>query len=262
MTGGRMPDALLADVLGRLAVATGAGIDLRRAWTSEAARVPPRWRPTMQAVARSLTAGEALGEALGAAGAAFPPLVRGMLAVGAETGREPEMCRTLAGCLKRSARNARPLRACFARLPGINAQQCADLAAWSRAMSIALGTGMDVGRAVGMAATAVPALAIDPDEVRGLVRSGLTLSDVFRRTNRFPASLVEAVAVGEASGTVPERLDRLADAFDDEATRRFRVAAQSAAWTCWAAFAVVVVVLVFRVFTAYLAILQDAGRPL
>lgn len=129
-------------------------------------------------------------------------------------------------------------------------------------MSIALGTGMDVGRAVGMAAMVVPALAVDADAVRGLLRSGLSLSDVLRRTQRFPASVVEAVAVGEATGTVPERLDRLADFLDDEATRRFRVAARSAAWTCWAAFAAVVIVIVFRVFTGYLAILQDAGRPL
>lgn len=262
MTRGRMPNALLADMFGRLAVATGAGIDLRRAWRSESARVPARWRPTMDAVARALEAGASLGDALSAAGPAFPPLVRGLLTVGAETGHEPEMCRELAGFLKRAARNARPLRAIFAGLPGIAARQCADLATWSRVMSIALGTGMDVGRAVGMAAMVVPALAVDADAVRGLLRSGLSLSDVLRRTQRFPASVVEAVAVGEATGTVPERLDRLADFLDDEATRRFRVAARSAAWTCWAAFAAVVIVIVFRVFTGYLAILQDAGRPL
>ena len=29
---GRMPNAVLADVLGRLAIALAAGVDLRRAW--------------------------------------------------------------------------------------------------------------------------------------------------------------------------------------------------------------------------------------
>jgi hypothetical protein len=40
-----MPTALVADVLGRLAIALAAGVDPRRAWTSESARVPPRHRP-------------------------------------------------------------------------------------------------------------------------------------------------------------------------------------------------------------------------
>lgn len=262
MTYGRIPDALLADVLSRLAVATGAGVDLRRAWKSESARVPSRWRPAMEQAARALEAGTSLGEALAASGDAFPPIVRGMLAAGAETGHEPEMCRELAGFLKRSSRNARPLRTLFARLPGIEARKLADLSAWSRVVAIGLATGMDVGRAVGMAAVAVPAFAVDADTVREGLRSGLSLSDVLRRTRRFPTQLVEAVAVGEMSGTVPERLDHLATSFDEEATRRFRVAARTAAWSVWAACALVVAVIVIRVFTGYLAILEDAGRPL
>ena len=36
-----LPDAFLADMLGRLATALGAGIDLRRAWAGETARAPP-----------------------------------------------------------------------------------------------------------------------------------------------------------------------------------------------------------------------------
>lgn len=262
MRRGRMPDALLADILGRLAVATGAGVDLQRAWSSEAARVPSGWRPAMEQVARSLAAGAALPDALASAGDVFPPVVRGMLAAGAETGHEPETCRDLAAFLKRSARHARPLRRAFARLPGIGAERLAELAVWCRVMSLALGTGMDVGRAIALGSAVAPALAIDPAAVTDDLRSGHALGDALRRAGRFPPLLVEAVAVGEMSGTVPEALGRMADRFDDEATRRFHTAAKAAAWSVWAAFALVVVILVFRVFTGYLAILQDAGRPL
>lgn len=258
----RLPDALLADVLSRLAVALGAGIDLRRAWASETARVPAAWRPAFADVSRQLAAGTALGDALHAAGDAFPPLVRGMLTAGAETGHEPETCRALAVFLKRSARHARPLRRLFARLPGIDAHRLADLANWSRVVALALGAGMDVGRAVAMGTAAVPALAIDADGLRAEIRAGRTLHEALRRCGLFPPPLIEAIGVGEMTGTVPERLERLADHYDEEATRRFHVAATAAAWAAWGAFAVVVILVAYRVFTGYLAILEDAGRPL
>ena len=95
-----LPDALLADMLGRLATALAAGIDLRRAWASETARTPARLRPVMEAVSAALAGGAGLGAALAAAGAAFPPFVRGMVAVGDETGHEPETLRSVSETLR------------------------------------------------------------------------------------------------------------------------------------------------------------------
>ena len=54
LTRREMPRAMVADMLGRLAIALGAGIDLRRAWQMEIPRVPAAWRPRMEMVARSL----------------------------------------------------------------------------------------------------------------------------------------------------------------------------------------------------------------
>jgi type IV pilus assembly protein PilC len=105
-----MPDAFLADMLGRLATALGAGIDLRRAWAGEAARSPRRWRPAMDAVAAALANGAGLGAALAAAGTAFPPFVRGMVAVGDETGHEPETLRDVSETLRAGIRARRALR--------------------------------------------------------------------------------------------------------------------------------------------------------
>ena len=106
----RMPDAVLADLLGRLSVALAAGIDLRRAWAGEVARAPAAWRPRMEEVARGLAEGSGLAESMGRAGAAFPPLVRGMVAVGDETGHEAETLREIAELLHRTVRAARALR--------------------------------------------------------------------------------------------------------------------------------------------------------
>ena len=105
----RMPPALLADVLGRLAISLAAGIDPRRAWTSESARVPRRWQPQMEAAARTLAVGGGLADALRATDGAFPPFVVGMAAVGAETGHEAETLRQLADVLRGTVRSTRAL---------------------------------------------------------------------------------------------------------------------------------------------------------
>ena len=59
-----MPRKILADMLGRLAVALSAGIDLRRAWKLESTRVPAVWRPRRQKVAQALAEGNPLAESL------------------------------------------------------------------------------------------------------------------------------------------------------------------------------------------------------
>jgi len=105
-----MPRAMVADVLGRLSVALGAGIDLRRAWKMEMARVPAAWRPRMEMVGKSLAEGSPLAEALAAAGDTFSPLVRGMVAVGDRTGHEAETLRELSATLERGVRASRALR--------------------------------------------------------------------------------------------------------------------------------------------------------
>ena len=101
---------MVADMLGRLSVALGAGIDLRRAWKMEIARIPAAWRPRMETVGKALAEGSPLAEALAAAGDTFSPLVRGMVAVGDRTGHEAETLRELSNALQRSIRTTRELR--------------------------------------------------------------------------------------------------------------------------------------------------------
>ena len=105
-----MPTALVADVLGRLAIALAAGVDPRRAWTSESARVPPRHRPAMEAASRALAAGGGIADAMRAAEGAFPAFVIGMAQVGDETGHQAETLRELASTLRGTVRSSRALR--------------------------------------------------------------------------------------------------------------------------------------------------------
>ena len=105
-----MPTALVADVLGRLAIALAAGVDPRRAWTSESARVPPRHRPAMEAASQALAAGGGIADAMRAAEGAFPAFVIGMAQVGDETSHQAETLRELASTLRGTVRSSRALR--------------------------------------------------------------------------------------------------------------------------------------------------------
>ncbi len=331
-----MPDGVLAELLGRIAIATSAGIDMRRAWANEATHAAARWRPAIEAVARGLASGGTLSDSIREAGGTFPPVVQGMLAAAEEAGCEPDVCRELAAQCRRSAQVARKLRQSLikpavqavvavaavsvlilvaggahdmlglglrgvsgviwflaivagvglagwlvflaalrswqrrgivrhlvARLPVIGkAAADAELAAWCRAASLASGIGLDVRRMMTLTSAVAPGLAIDPATAAARLRDGLSLTDLLRETRLFPRSLLEAVGVGELTGTTAETLDRLAEQCDDAAARGFSAAARGAGAAVWLAVAAVVVVLIFRLFSTYVGILQAAGRGL
>lgn len=331
-----MPDGVLAELLGRIAIATSAGIDMRRAWANEATHAPARWRPAIDAVARSLADGASLTDAIVAAGETFPPVVRGMLAAGEQAGCEPDVCRELSAQCRRSAQVARELKRSLikpavqalvavgavcvlilvaghsvdmlglglrgvkgviaflvivagvvlagwllwavalrswrrrgivrhfaARLPVIGrAAADAELAVWCRAAALASGIGLDVRRMVALTSAVAPGLAIDPAAAAARLRGGLSLTDMLRETGLFPRRVLEAVGVGELTGTTAETLDRLADECDDAAGRGFTAVASGAGAAVWITVAAVVGLLVFRLFSAYVGILQGAARGL
>jgi type II secretory pathway component PulF len=105
----RLPDGLLADVLGRLSIALAAGIDIRRAIASEAGRVPASWRPVFEQAAAGVVAGEPLSVALGRPKGAVAPAVLGMIAVGDRTGRDAETLGAVAASLTEAVTARRAL---------------------------------------------------------------------------------------------------------------------------------------------------------
>ena len=77
----------LAALCHRLATATGAGLEDRRIWRSEASRSAGAQQRKLTVVADQLDQGESLEMALRAAGNFFPPLFRQIAAVGELSGR-------------------------------------------------------------------------------------------------------------------------------------------------------------------------------
>jgi type II secretory pathway component PulF len=109
-----IPDAVLADLFGRLSIALGAGVDLRRAWRSESSRVPRSCRPALEAVGQGLGAGDDLSTAVARAADAFPADVRGMIGVGVATGQLAEVLADTSVHLERSIASRRALRGALA----------------------------------------------------------------------------------------------------------------------------------------------------
>lgn len=138
------------------------------------------------------------------------------------------------------------------------ASRAAEAAAWCRVAGLASGVGLDAGRLLELAAGVAPGLAVDPLAVEERLRRGATLAEALDRTGRFPLRVLEVLAVGEATGNVPETLDRLAGQLDDEARAGFEASAQAAGWLVSAAVAVVIAVIIMRIFSVYLGTIQSA----
>jgi type IV pilus assembly protein PilC len=53
-------------------------------------------------------------------------------------------------------------------------------------------------------------------DARRMISEGKSLTDAFKSTGRFPFMLTQMVSVGEATGTLDQMLNKLADFYDDE----------------------------------------------
>lgn len=138
----------------------------------------------------------------------------------------------------------------------------AESAAWCRAAALASGAGIDAGGLVGIASSAAPGLRIDPGAVETRLRSGADLAGALAAAGRFDRRIIEAVEVGEMTGTTPETLDRLATGLEVESRAGLAATARAAGFLAWAAVALLVTLVVIRFFSMYAGLIRDAARPL
>lgn len=145
------------------------------------------------------------------------------------------------------------------RLPVLGrATRAAEAAAWCRAASMAGSAGLDVGALVRLASSVAPGLALDVDSVEAGLRGGATFADTLRAARVFPPVLVEGVAVGELTGTTPEKLERLAEQFDEDARLGFQASAGIAGGIVWVIVAGLIILIIFRIFSFYVGTIQSA----
>ena len=153
-----------------------------------------------------------------------------------------------------------PVRRVVEMVPVVGpALRAAEAAAWCRAASLASAAGLDAGRVASLGAAVAPGLAVDTAALEERLRAGDSLAEALDRTRRFPRRLLEMVAVGEATGTTAETLDRLADDYDRDAADGLKAAIHGIGFLVWAAVAALIGLLVVRIFSDYVAAIRQAA---
>jgi len=148
------------------------------------------------------------------------------------------------------------------RLPVVGAAaEAGEAAVWCRAASLAAHAGVGIGDMVELASRAAPAFACDPHLVEQRLRGGSDLAETLAVVVGVPRVVTEAIAVGEATGTTAEALDRVADHLDEAAARGFAAAVQGLGFLAWTLVAGLVVMIVVGVVGGYARMIEGLARP-
>lgn len=163
----------------------------------------------------------------------------------------------------RSWRNRGPVQRIAVHLPVLGpALSAAEAGAWCRAAALASHAGLDAGRLAALASAAAPGLRIPAAEVEERLRAGDDLAEALGRARRLPGRVLEAVRVGELTGTLPATLDRLAGLLEDESRAGLTAAVRGVGFLAWGAVAVLATMVLYRFFSFYVGLIEQAGRPL
>ncbi|MEX1230523.1 MAG: type II secretion system F family protein [Planctomycetaceae bacterium] len=133
---------------------------------------------------------------------------------------------------------------------------------WAFALTQQAGMPIEASLDSSFRATANGAFLRAMPEAINDVLTGDTLTEALAGTRVFPGDWIEMVSVAEASGTVPEMLQRMSPQLEDQARRTLRALAATLGWVIWAMVAVFIIVLVFRIALMYRDMLMDAGRAI
>ncbi len=136
------------------------------------------------------------------------------------------------------------------------------LARFSWALALTQQTGMAMDRCldVSLRATSNGAYLAAVPRVTAMIRSGEELADGLRATGLFPESYLQTVEVADASGTIPETLERISPDLEAAARRGLAAMVIVAGWLIWAAVAVFIIVLIFRLASFYVGMINDAAK--
>ena len=109
-------------------------------------------------------------------------------------------------------------------------------------------------------ATGNGAFAAVTPMVTAMVTEGEDLSTALNATHLFPRDYLELVRVGEASGTVPETLERLSPQLEEQARRSLGAMTAVLSWCIWGMVAGIIIFFIFRIAMMYVGLLNDAVK--
>ncbi|MFH5802602.1 type II secretion system F family protein [Alienimonas sp. DA493] len=137
------------------------------------------------------------------------------------------------------------------------------LARFSWAFALTQNAGMDLRHALAasFSATENGAFAAAAEPVWAEVRAGSELSPALRSTNLFPRDYLEMIEVAEASGSIPEMLERIGPDLEADARRSLSALSAAVGWGVWALVAGVIIWMIFSVFSQYVGMVNEFSDP-
>lgn len=160
-------------------------------------------------------------------------------------------------------RQQRVLDALLLRVPVVGTcMRAFAIARFSWAYALTQQTGMPIARTISAAfrATGNGAFMGAASEVAGQVQEGEEISAALDSTGLFPDDYLHMVQVAEATGTVPEMLQRLSPEFEGQARRSLAALAAFMGWVVWAIVAGLIVFVIFSVFMKYVGMISDLSK--
>ena len=136
------------------------------------------------------------------------------------------------------------------------------LARFSWAFALTQNAGMDVRNSLlaSLSATENGAFAGAAEGVWQRISAGEELADSLRAACLFPEDYLQMVEVAEASGSVPEMLDRIGPDLEADARRSLSALAAAVGWGVWALVAGFIVFLIYSIATQYVGMITDAAN--
>ncbi|WP_171183757.1 type II secretion system F family protein [Alienimonas chondri] len=136
------------------------------------------------------------------------------------------------------------------------------LARFSWAFALTQNAGMDMRNSLmaSLNATENGAYAAAAPQVWAEVSAGAELTESLAATKLFPAEYLSMVDVAEASGSVPEMLDRISPDLEADARRSLTTLSAAVGWLVWSIVAAFIVWLIFSMVFRYLGMLDAAAR--
>ena len=137
--------------------------------------------------------------------------------------------------------------------------QTIALARMAWAMHLTLDAGMALRRALKLSLKSTRN-ARYTDHIRPIdasIEEGNTICEAFADTYVFPADFLDAVRVGEQTGTLVESMGRLSRQYREKAAAAFKVMAVLGGFAVWLLVAVIIIMMIFSLAMFYIGTLNS-----
>jgi type IV pilus assembly protein PilC len=93
-----------------------------------------------------------------------------------------------------------------------------------------------------------------------MIRAGEEIATALVATGLFPDTYIQTVEVADASGTLPESLERLSPKLEADARRSLAALVITSGWLIWMVVAAFIIFLIFSLASFYVGMINDAAK--